>query len=137
MTPKEYLGQLYWLKHERKALLAEIDELTIMAGRGTSTYGAQALGGTDRRSKVETAVIRKMECEDKCRETLARMDALEREIIAAIEAVEPPAMRTVLWYRYVRGMSWQTISTAMHYDRATIWRIHGRALQRVRVPPCR
>jgi DNA-directed RNA polymerase specialized sigma subunit len=54
--------------------------------------------------------------------------AIRKEIRKRIEAVDTENERSVLYYRYIRGCTWEWIAERMHLDVRWIHRIHGKAL---------
>lgn len=132
MTPKEYLSQLREVKRQQRLIQEEIDELTVKAGYGTGKRYARNFSGTsDRRSRMEDAVLRKLELLDTLEESLAKLDELEREILRAIYAVDDKVCQSILLMRYVRCYRWEQIAEEMNYDIRRVYQIHGDALDMV------
>ena len=135
MTAKEYLSQLREVKRQQRILKEEINELTIKAGYGTGRRVARNFSGTtDKRCKMEDAVLRKMELLDTLEESLAKQDELERAIMRSINAVEDKVCQSILLMRYVRCYRWEDIAREMNYGLDNIYKLHGKALRDVRVP---
>lgn len=134
MTAKEYLTQLREVKRQQRILQEEIDELTIKAGYGTGRRMARNISGTDRRCRMEDAVLRKMELLDKLEESLAEQDELERAIVRSINEVPDKVYQSVLLMRYVRCYRWEQIAEEMDYSLDNIYKLHGKALLVVRIP---
>ncbi|WP_434310365.1 sigma factor-like helix-turn-helix DNA-binding protein [Hominifimenecus sp. rT4P-3] len=77
----------------------------------------------------------------------AQVDKIEREIIASkyeriyacqkvqrcIEAVEDEREKDLLTYRYLEGKSWEQIAMEMGYTSRHILRLHGRALENLKM----
>jgi DNA-directed RNA polymerase specialized sigma24 family protein len=137
MTAKEYLSQLREVKRQQRLLQEEIDELTIKAGYGTGRRIAKNFSGTDRRCRMEDAILNKLELMKELSERLAQQSELENEIMAAIFAVEDKVYQSILLMRYVRCYSWEQIAEEMNYSIRQVYEYHGRALQCVRVPNTR
>lgn len=76
----------------------------------------------------------------------ARVDEIEREIIearyrrieafsriqVAIEVMENEQEKTLLTYRYLRGLKWEEICVKMNYKWRQVHRIHARALKNIK-----
>lgn len=76
-------------------------------------------------------------------EQVARIDALERRFFREretaleiaeriqdmIDSLENFEQKSVLRLRYLEGMTWDEIGTAVYMGRSTVIRIHGRALE--------
>lgn len=56
------------------------------------------------------------------------------EIEDAIEKLDDPDERTVLRHRYISGHEWDMIAGIMCYDRSTVLRAHGKALEKLEIP---
>ena len=134
MTAKEYLNQLREAKRQQRILQEEIDELTIKAGYGTGRRMARNFSGTDRRCRMEDAVLNKLELLTKFGERLVQQSELENEIMTVIFAVEDKVYQSILLMRYVRCYRWEQISEEMNYSIQRIYVLHGKALLEVRVP---
>ncbi len=134
MTAKEYLSQLREVKRQQRIIQEEIDELTVKAGYGTGRRYARNYSGTDRRCRMEDAVLRKMDLLDELEESLARQDELEHAIMASIFEVQDKVFQSILLMRYVRCYRWEQIAEEMNYSIRQVQVLHGRALLSVRVP---
>ncbi len=134
MTAKEYLSQLREVKRQQRIIQEEIDELTVKAGYGTGRRMARNISGTDRRCRMEDAVLRKLELLDELEEQLARQDELEREILRVIYVVEDKVCQSVLLMRYVRCCRWEEIAEEMNYEMSRLYELHGKALLMIRIP---
>jgi hypothetical protein len=134
MTAKEYLSQLREVKRQQRLLQEEIDELTIKAGYGTGRRIAKNFSGTDRRCRMEDAILNKLELMKTLSERLAQQSALETEIMGVIYAVEDKTYQSILLMRYVRCYRWEQIAEEMNYSVRRIQQMHGDALLMVRPP---
>ena len=134
MTPKEYLNQLREVKRQQRILQEEIDELTIKAGYGTGRRMARNISGTNRRCRMEDAILNKLELMKSLTERLTQQIILESEIMGAIYSVEDKAYQSILLMRYVRCYRWEQIAEEMNYERSRVYELHGKALLEVRVP---
>ena len=77
----------------------------------------------------------------------ARVDELEQEIIEAryeriaayervkrcIETMEDEREKTLLTYRYIRGMKWEEIAVKMDYKWRNVHKIHSKALYNLKM----
>ncbi len=131
MTAKEYLSQLREVKRQQRIIQEEIDELTVKAGYGTGRRMARNISGTDRRCRMEDAVLNKMELLSELEESLAKQDELEHAILRAIYTVEDKVYQSVLLMRYVRCYRWEDIAREMNYSLDNIYKLHGKALQKI------
>lgn len=136
MTAKQYLKQAYWLKllieaHKRElAQLREIMGGLQSAGTGDGVRASKWNGDT-RESRAVVAFL-DFELNIK-REIEARAEKLG-EIGAVVAQVPNEAERLLLLYRYVLCLEWQEIADRMKFSERQLHRLHGRALQHVKVP---
>ena len=131
MTPKQYLSQARYIDQRIEARIAERDRLleSVTAARSPQLTGMPSGGG----GHDWTNTV------DKAADISAMIDAdirhliqLKREIWDAIDAVEDVRYRTVLELYYRAGYTWEKIAEMMHYDLRYVYRLHGRALLRVK-----
>ena len=134
MTVKEYLSQLREVKRQQRIIQEEIDELTIKAGYGTGRRYAKNFSGTDRRCRMEDAVLDQMELYIILKEYLAQQNTIECDIIEAICAVPDKVFQSILQMRYMRYYQWERIAEEMNYTLDYVYKLHGKALQFVQVP---
>lgn len=55
------------------------------------------------------------------------------KIAHRIQLLESEDERDVLFYRYIKGMSWWEIAQAMDYSERWIYELHGRALKKLKI----
>ena len=118
MTAKEYLSQYKDLNDSINAKLEQVGELrrkaqTVSSG---SSDGAHSSTPSDRIGEIT-----------------ARIVDLEREINAAIATVPEVRLRTLLEYKYINLLTLDETAVRMNYSYPQICRLHGRALQHVKM----
>lgn len=131
MTPKQYLSRARTLDGEINSKLEQIARLKAQLTRCTQAFSGTPGGGPH---DWTDTVARIVGLEAEINADINRLIDLKQEIKAAIEAVDNPTYRQLLELRYLCGMSWQRIADEMHYDRKSVWRIHGRALNAIELP---
>ena len=62
------------------------------------------------------------------------MCRVKRLAIEAIDRVEEARLREVLELYYIDGYSWTKVAETMQLDQRWVFRLHGKALQKVKVP---
>ena len=132
MTAKEFLRRARDIDRrvDEATERAERIRAKLEAGRMSSLTGMPRGGGAD---WTETA-DRLIELE---RVVNARTRELVRWKLAAIDAirsVEEPRLSEVLELYYIDGLTWEQVAQRMTLDVRWVYRLHGRALTRVRVP---
>ena len=134
MTAKEYLRQLSRKDTRIKALIERQRRYRELAERRTAVYRDTLGGGQRRVSSVEEYAVKIVDLE---REIVQRIDeyaGLTREIEMAIDRIDDDRYRDILKFRYINGWGWERIAREMHYDVKWLYKMHGRALQRI-FPP--
>ena len=132
MTPKQYLSQARYIDRRIEARIAERDRLldSVTAARSSQLTGMPRGNGHDWTDTVDRAADMTAHID----EDIRRLIALKREIWDAIDAVEDLRLRTVLELYYRAGYNWEQVAGRMHYDVRYIFKLHGLALTKVRVP---
>lgn len=59
---------------------------------------------------------------------------LYTDITERIRALDSQSEQDVLFYRYLKGMSWWEIAEKMHFSDRWIYKLHGRALFHIEIP---
>ncbi len=131
-TIKEYLSQAYWLDREIETKSWQIAELRGLAESATSRTEAVRSGGTPKRSKIENAVIRIIEEEERLDKIIDELIEAKKKISKLIGRVGEPKLRLLLELRYLEYLRWDEIAERMHYaDVRHVYRLHARALDAV------
>lgn len=135
MTQKEYLNQY-------RAIDKEIDALTEDAVRlraQCEKSGGSIIDGTakspknDNSAPFERIVDKIIEIENEINQKIDLKLILRKEIEASIESVDDDTLRTLLRYRYLCGMTFEEVAVRMNYSWRQVIRLHGAALQKVKM----
>ena len=102
----------------------------LEAGRLNQLTGMPRGGNSD---WTETA-DKLIELEQIVNARVREMCKVKRLAMEAIEAVEEMRYREVLELYYLDGFTWDTVAQQMGYDVRHVTRLHGKALQKVKVP---
>lgn len=129
----------YWNKAKRlrKRIRRKIHEIHLLRER------AEGVGGSgwddmprtvspDRR-KMESAVFKIMALEEEIKETQKEYDALVADMERRINAVQDDDARDLLTKRYIEFKSWSVIAAEFGYSVQNIYRIHAKAIEKLRV----
>ena len=127
---KKFLQQYRSALHEAKAALDHLTELRAMAERITPVYGGSG-GGAHEDDKLGAAVARIIDMENRVSDRIEHLEAADRAVTKAIDAVDDETQRTVLYERYINGKTFEKIAVEMSYCWRQTIRIHGAALQAV------
>ena len=134
MTAKEYLNQARDAKRRIAILTARREKYESLATSGVARYRAGPGGSTRCVSSVEEYALKLVDLTRELDAEIARYADARSEIIGAIRAIDDFDERQVLTLRYLDGWSWRRIIQAMSYSERNVFYIHGRALQKIRVP---
>ena len=127
MTAKEYLLQYREAMRRVQAITEHLSELRAIAERITPNYSSSG-GNHQAGDKIGSAVAKIVDAEVKTTAEIDQLTALEAEIISVIDRVQEP-YRTLLYERYVNGLTFERIAVRMNYSWRQIIRLHGQALQ--------
>ncbi len=111
---------------------AEIDELrTMRMGTSAGNGGGRC---KDRKCDLSgyAASLDRLE-RDLEEERKGRVQVYER-ITEAINGLEDTKEQDVLFYRYIKGMTWWEIAEKMLYSERWVYMAHGRALTHLELP---
>lgn len=132
MTAKEFLRQARTIDRRIDEATERVERLRarLEAGRMSSLTGMPRGGAKD---WTETA--------DRLIELEKRVNARTRELVRwklmamdAIDRVDEARLREVLELYYIDGYSWEQVARRMQLDVRWVYRLHGKALLRVKVP---
>lgn len=132
MTAKEFL---------RRARSADrlIDQATerverirsrLESGRMSNITGMPRGGAADWTDTANALI----ELERRVNARVRDMCRLKRLAMDAIDQVEEARLREVLELYYLDGYTWEQVAAAMHLDQRWVYRLHGKALLKVKVP---
>ena len=128
MTAKEFLRNLRKTEIEIRALRMQIEKLRSEAeGVKAMTISDMPKGGQPKDAAEIIAEVADLQ-RTRYERTLERMEKREQAMVV-ITRMEDGEQRAVLVMRYVLGKSWDDIVDEMHYSFATVFRLHGAALQ--------
>lgn len=132
MTAKEYLSQYRSLNDSINAKLEQVGELrrkaqTVSSGSSDGTHSSTP------RDRIGEITVRIVDLEREINEDIDRSIDLQREIRAAIATVPEARLRTLLEYKYINLLTLEETAVRMNYSYPQICRLHGRALQSVKM----
>lgn len=132
MTAKEYLSQYRDLNDSINAKLEQVAELrrkaqTVSSGSSDGTHSSTPY---DRIGEITARIV---DLEREINEDIDRSIDLQRGIRAAIATVPEVRLRTLLEYKYLNLLTLDETAVRMNYSYPQICRLHGRALQAVKM----
>lgn len=132
MTAKEFLRRARSVDRRVDEAQERVERLRarLEAGRMSSVTGMPRGGGSD---WTETA-DRLIELEQVVNQRTRELVRWKLAAIDAIRAVEEPRLAEVLELYYIDALTWEQVAQRMGLDLRWVYRLHGKALTRVKVP---
>lgn len=129
----------YWEQAERlrRRINRKINEIHVLRQRAEGMNGT---GSTDMprssspdRCKMEVTVFKIMALEQEVTEIQAEYDALLNDMEQRISGIDDADERDLLIKRYLEFKTWATIAAEFGYSEQSIYRLHARAVKKLRV----
>ena len=134
MTTKEYLSQAFYMNRQIKAKERRLEWLReIVPGPSMRFSQEEKSKGDPRSSLVENAALKVVELEEEIASDILELVRVMKEIASTINRVASMECRTILEMRYLSFMEWDEIISRMGYSRSYVFRLHGEALNAIRI----
>jgi DNA-directed RNA polymerase specialized sigma24 family protein len=88
-------------------------------------------GSRDWTDQVDRLIKRR----DDALKAVRRYNDTAEAIEAQIAQVKPESLRILMEARYLNGWKWQKVADVMAYSLDNVYKMHGRALPQIQVPP--
>lgn len=134
MTAKEYLSQALHLDHRIDSKIEQIASLNALATKCTSAITGMPHNPSPSQSTMADAVCKIIDLQELLKKDLSALVDLKREIMGVINGIENDEYKTVLEKRYLCFLSWEQIAVDLHYSMEYAFKIHKRALEKVKIP---
>ena len=132
MTAKEYLSQALHLDHRIDSKIEQIASLNALATKCTSAITGMPRNPSPSQSTMADAVCKIIDLQELLKKDLSALVDLKREIMGVINGIENDEYKTVLEKRYLCFLSWEQIAVDMHYSMEYAFKIHKKALEKVK-----
>lgn len=129
---KRWLSQYREIVAETKRLTREKEEWRSIAEKVTPTYSFSPKASGES-SRIATAAERIAEIDEDLEKQICKRVELRFAIASAIRSVQSEKMRYLLERRYIDGLTWERIAVEMGYSIVQIWRLHGEALEALKM----
>lgn len=134
MTAKEYLSQAFYMNRQIKAKERRLEWLREIAPGPSMRFSQEEKSkGDPRSSLVEEAALKVVELEEEIASDILELVRVMKDIASAISRVDSMECRTILEMRYLSFMEWDEIISRMGYSRSYVFRLHGEALNAIRI----
>ena len=132
VTAKEFLRKVREIDRRIDETLERLGRMRarLEAGRSSNLSGMPRGGAVD----WTVTADRVIELEQRYNEKIREMCRLKQAAQDAIDQVEEAQLREILELYYLDGYTWRQVAEVMHLDLRWVYRLHGRALMRIRVP---
>lgn len=129
---KEYLRRYRKAEEELERLDVELRELRRITALKPMSYDGMPHGSGGAGDLSDFAVKA-----DRLRKKIIKAGyqriRVFKEIRDRIEALPDEKQKSVLIYRYIKGMGWEEIAVKMGYTYRNVTKIHGKALENLRI----
>jgi len=127
---KKWLKRYGALNKEINQKLGELERQKALCMKITTVFSDMPKGGSKTR---EDSYIRMIEMDEELNKSVDGYVDMRHEIEATINKIEDSTLRTLLRYRYIDGAKWEQIAVDMNYDYSWVLRLHGSALNALKI----
>lgn len=130
-----YLSRYRRINARINRLLEEQGRWREIAMRTTPSM-SQAPGGGGSGSPIERPMDKVLEIDAEINREIDELQTVRQEIRAALNQLEDENLELLMEYRYIDGLTWERIAEKMDYSRQWVFRLHGKALQKIELACC-
>ncbi len=131
MTAKEYLNQARLLDQRINAKLERVTRLRELTTRVTAAMDSEIVSHTRNVMSLQDQIVRLMDEEESLNEAIDRLVDLKSEVSEVLTLIHDPDCQLLLELRYLCFRGWDEIAEVMHFHIRTVYKLHGRALQKL------
>ena len=132
MTAKEFLRRARSVDRRVDEATERVDRLRakLEAGRMSRITGMPRGGSEDWTATADKLI----ELEKRVNARIREMVRVKQAAMDAIDRVDDARLREVLELYYIDGYKWDKVIKIMDLDERQVFRLHGKALQKIEVP---
>lgn len=134
MNAKEYLSQAMHIDQRISSKLEQVMKLREAATKATATLSDMPRPDSPNIQAMESTICKIVDLEREINEDVDRLIDLKAEARRVIQQITEPDQQLVLELRYLCYKPWTEIMSEIGYSEATLYRLHGEALKKIRVP---
>ena len=127
-----YLSRCRRLNQRIDRLLEEQYRWKCLAMKVTQNFSPTP-GGGESGSPIERPMDKVLEIDAEINREIDELQIVRQEIRAALNQLEDENLKLLMEYRYIDGLTWEQIAVKMHYGFQWVCKLHGRALNRLRI----
>lgn len=131
MTAKEYLNQARLLDQRINAKLDRVTRLRALTERVTAAMDVEVVSRTRNVTSLQDQIARLMDEEESLNAAIDRLVDLKKEVSEVLTLIHDTDCQLVLELRYLCFREWEEIAEVMHFHVRTVYKVHGRALQKL------
>lgn len=135
MNAKEFLMRGINLERRVDTIKEQIEHYKSLVNDCSVTY-SDSPKSTASNYKLEECTQKIMDLQEELCEAMADLVDVTCEISRAIQKIENYDYQDLLVKRYVLGEPWEKIATDLGYELRYIHKLHGRALQEIKIFSC-
>lgn len=128
MKAREYLSQAYRLDQRINSKLDQVQSLSELATKATSTLTGMPRNPNRATSTMADAVSKIIDLQAEINRDIDRLVDLKRDIVALVKSFDNTEFQTLLEKRYLCYMSWEQIAVDMNYSIHHLYKMHNLAL---------
>ena len=132
MNAKEFLTRGRNIEHRVETIKEQIEHYRSMVNNCTATY-SDSPKSTTSNYKLEECTQKIMELQEELCSAMVDLVDVTCEISRAIQKIENYDYQNLLVKRYVLGQSWEKIAEDLGFALRYIHKLHGRALQEIKI----
>ena len=135
MNAKDFLIRGVNLERRVDTIKEQIEHYKSLVNDCSVTY-SDSPKSTASNYKLEECTQKIMDLQEELCEAMADLVDVTCEISRAIQKIENYDYQDLLVKRYVLGEPWEKIATDLGYELRYIHKLHGRALQEIKIFSC-
>lgn len=133
MTKKDFLRRYLEADDSIQTKLDQIVKLRQLATKSTSVLSEDKVRSSGNTDKLGLIVSKIVDLENEVQQEICELNGIKAQVRRAIDSVSNENMRNILELRYINGMKWEQIAIQTSYDYSWVLRLHGQALQKVKI----
>jgi DNA-directed RNA polymerase specialized sigma subunit len=129
VNPRKFIKQKKFLQLYRESI-----EKTSEIAQNLAELKAEAEALRDhegQRVELDAAVAKYVDACEEAEKELSRLADLRQDIRQLIDKVNDTRMHSILWRRYISGLSWEQVAVSMNYTYRRVTQLHGEALKEI------